>query len=149
MSRSSGSICSGEAKDISAEITEISGLPYKQNLDYLRLIEQLITFRICEQIRCSKYSLNQDNECAKPTVVVEIPLLGTLQIKPIVFHKTHRLTNKASLHFEFKFEPLSGFKKHILDAYATGECAFPTEFANMYGKKLVDIYTGDDSDNDE
>ena len=78
-----------------------------------------------------------------PSVKVEIPLLGNLIIKPVVFHKSHRLTDKPSLHFEYEFEPLSGFKKHILDAYTTKECALPVEFAEEYGQKLVNIYKED------
>lgn len=137
MARSEGSLCSSEAKDYAQEIAQISGLPYKQNLDYLRFIEKLLTYRVTEQVR---EHTNEDN---LPIVEVEIPLLGNLIIKPVVFHKSHRLTDKPSLHFEYEFEPLSGFKKHILDAYTIKECDLPIEFAKEYGQKLINIYEED------
>lgn len=137
MSRSSGSLCSQEAKSFAEELATLTGMSYRQNLDYIRFIEQLMSFRICEQVR--DYAFREDN--SKPTAVVEIPLIGKLTIKPVIFHKAHRLTDKPSLHFEFIFTPMSGFKKHILDAYTLGECTLPTEFANMYGDTLADIYT--------
>ena len=135
MARSEGSLCSREAKNFAEEITEVSGLPYRQNLDYLRLIEQLMIYRVTETVR----ELSED-EGDKPIVSVELPLIGKLVIKPIIFHKSHRLTDKPSLHFEYEFEPHSGFKKHLCDAYIIGECELPTEFAELYGKKLSDIY---------
>lgn len=138
MARSEGSLCSQEAKDIATEIATISGLPYRQNLDYLRFIEKLLTYRITEQVR----ELSTD-DLTMPSVEVEIPLIGILKITPIVFHKSHRLTNTPSLHFDFEFEPLSGFKRHLLDAYITKECALPTDFAKEYGQKLADIYKED------
>ena len=137
MARSEGSSCSKEAKDFASEITTLSGLPYRQNLDYLRLIEKLITYRITEQVRSNSTSTEMQ------PVIVEIPLLGNLHIKPVVFHKAHRLTDKRSIHFEFEFEPLSGFKRHLLDAYDQKECDLPVDFAKEYGQKLVDIYEGE------
>lgn len=138
MARSEGSLCSPEAKDYAAEIAQLSGMPYKQNLDYLRFIEKLVTYRITEQVR-----ENTKSETDLPIVEVEIPLIGNLIIKPVVFHKSHRLTDKPSLHFEYEFEPLSGFKQHIINAYTTKECDLPTEFAKEYGQKLIHIYEED------
>lgn len=138
MARSEGSLCSQEAKDYATEIFQLSGLPYKQNLDYLRFIERLVTYRITEQVR--ELSTDTTN---LPIVEVEIPLLGNLTIKPVIFHKVHRLTDKPSLHFEYSFEPLSGFKQHIINAYTDKECDLPVEFAHEYGRKLVDIYEED------
>lgn len=138
MARSEGSLCSKEAKNFADEITTLSGMPYRQNLDYLRLIEKLLVYRITEQVRN-----NTSQGVEMPSVEVELPLLGILTIKPVVFHKSHRLTDKPSLHFEYDFKPLSGFKKHILTAYLTNECDLPTEFAKDYGKRLADIYRED------
>ena len=135
MARCEGSLCSKEAKVYADELTTLTGLPYKQNLDYLRFLERLLVYRITEQI-CNENAKEED----LPITTVELPLLGKLIIKPILFHKTHRLTNKSSLHFEFEFEPLSGFKKHLCDAYTIKECQLPTDFADMYGEKLSDIY---------
>lgn len=135
MARSEGSLCSKESKSFSEEIALLSDLPYKQNLDYLRLIEELIVYRIAEQVRESKCEDNQN-----PAVVIEIPLIGNLTIKPVIFHKSHRLTDKPSIHFEYTFKPLSGFKKHVLEVYTTGECELPTKFAKQYGQKLVSLY---------
>ena len=134
MARSEGSLCSTEAKNFADEITTLSGLSYKQNLEYLRLIEQLIVYRINEQVR------SQNGVEDLTPVTVEIPLIGTLSIQPVIFHKSHRLTDKPSYHFEFDFEPLSGFKKHILDAYTLNECELPTNFAKLYGQQLADLY---------
>lgn len=139
MARSEGSLCSQEAKDFAQEITTLSGLPYKQNLDYLRLIEKLLIYRLVEQVR----ELSTDTEL--PSTIVEIPLVGNLIIKPVVFHKSHRLTDKPSLHFEYEFEPLSGFKRHLMDAYITKECALPTDFSKSYGQHLANIYKNDES----
>lgn len=138
MARSEGSLCSKDAKEMAKEITTLTGISYKQNLDYLRFIEQLMVYRINEQIR--EHINSGDDKLS--TVSVEIPLIGTLEIKPIVFHKSHRLTDKPSYHFEFDFEPLSGFKKHILDAYTDNECELPTMFAQLYGEKLANLYRG-------
>ena len=140
MSRSAGSLCSKEAKDFADEITTLSGLPYKQNLDYLRLIEKLIIYRVVEQVRecCNFEEIN--NTTSLPPVIIELPLIGNLIIKPVVFHEQHRLTNKPSLHFEYEFEPLSGFRRHLMDAYLTRECEIPMEFSEMYGQKLVNLY---------
>lgn len=138
MARSEGSLCSPEAKDYAAEITQLSGLPYKQNLDYLRFIEKLIIYRVTEQVRAH----NDDND-SLPIIEVEIPLIGNLIVKPTVFHKSHRLTDKPSLHFEYSFEPLSGFKQHIINAYTTKECDLPVEFAKEYGQKLINLYEED------
>lgn len=138
MSRSAGSLCSAEAKDYAKELTQLTNIPYKQNLDYIRFLEQLISFRVCEQVR--EFDKRNTDSVDKATCVVEIPLIGTLTIKPIIFHKQHRLTNTPSLHFNFTFEPLSGFKKHIVEAYTKGECEIPTEFSAMYGQTLNDIY---------
>lgn len=134
MARSRGSLCSAEAKDYAHEIETLSGMSYRQNLDYLRFIEKLVAYRISEQVR-------EKPESKDKVVEVEIPLIGNLIIKPIVFHKAHRLTNTPSYHFEFEFEPLSGFKKHILDAYTMGESEIPTDFAKMYGEKLAELYS--------
>jgi len=139
MARSEGSLCSQEAKDFSEEISQLSGLPYKQNLDYLRFIEKLLAYRVTEQVR--EFATTED---PMPATHIELPLIGNLTIKPVVFHKSHRLTDKPSLHFEYTFEPLSGFKKHILDAYMLKECNLPIEFAKEYGQKLVDIYEEED-----
>ena len=138
MARSEGSLCSQEAKDMAEEISIVSGLPYRQNLDYLRFIEKLLAYRVTEQVR----ELSTEEE-PMPLVDIEIPLLGVLKIKPIIFHKSHRLTNTPSLHFDFEFIPLSGFKRHLLDAYITKECELPTDFAKEYGQKLADIYKED------
>lgn len=138
MARSEGSLCSKEAKRFADEIATLSNLPYRQNLDYLRLIEKLLVYRITEQVRDST-----SQGIDMPSVEVELPLIGVLVIKPVVFHKSHRLTDKPSLHFEYDFKPLSGFKKHILNAYLTKECDLPTEFAKEYGQRLADIYRED------
>lgn len=140
MSRSEGSLCSHEAKCFADEITTISGLPYKQNLDYLRLIEKLIIYRVVESVRETCTSNEITSNTNLPPVQIELPLIGILTVKPVIFHEQHRLTNKPSLHFEYVFEPLSGFKRHLMDAYLTRECEIPMEFSNMYGQKLVDLY---------
>lgn len=137
MARLEGSLCSAEAKDISRELVQLSGMPYRQNLDYLRFIEKLLVYRIAEQVR--EGSTNSE----LPSVVVEIPLIGKLHIKPVVFHKSHRLTEKPSLHFEYTFEPLSGFKKGVLNAFLDKEADLPLDFAKMYGEQLSKLYEGD------
>ena len=51
----------------------------------------------------------------------------------------------GSLHFEYEFEPLSGFKRHLMDAYITKECELPTDFSKSYGQHLANIYKNDES----
>ena len=133
MARSVGSLSTTEAKDMAKELEVLTGLPYKQNLDYLRFIEMLISYRLSEQL------LSCDNKLKK-TCSVEIPLIGVLTITPKIFHKNHHLTDKFSLHFDFKFTPTSAFKKSILTAYQTGECELPLEFSKKYGQYLSDVY---------
>lgn len=135
MARSEGSLCSKEAKTFASELETLTGLPYRQNLDYIRLIERLVVYRITEAIIEAS-----DEESDRPVVKVELPLLGKLVVKPITFHKSHRLTNSPSLHFEFDFEPLSGFKKHLSDAYILRDCKLPTDFAAQYGEKLSESF---------
>lgn len=135
MARSQGSLCSDESKTLAEELETLTGLPYKQNLDYIRFMERLLIYRVTEQV-CEK---SAEFDC-KPITEVELPLIGKLIIKPVTFHKTHRLTEKPSLHFEYEFVPLSGFKKHLCDAYMYQECALPTEFAEMYGQKLNKMF---------
>ena len=135
MARSEGSLCSQEAKVYADELATLTGLPYRQNLDYIRFLEKLLVYRVTESV-CENATAEDD----KPITTVEIPLIGKLIIKPVTFHKTHRLTDRPSLHFKYEFEPLSGFKKHICDAYLYKECQLPTEFAEMYGQKLSDIF---------
>lgn len=136
MARSVGSMSSKEAKLISDELVTLSGTSYKQNFDYLRFIEMLLCYRISESVR--KNGLSPKG--LKPDVTIEIPLIGNLTIKPTVFHRTHRLTNEQSIHFEYEFKPTSCFKTDISKAYETGESDIPIIFTQLYGEKLKDYY---------
>lgn len=136
MARSTGSQSSKEAKQLSQELVVLSGIPYKQNFDYLRFIEMLLCYRIAESIRQHNSVLVGN----KPNVTVEIPLIGKLTIKPTVFHKAHRLTNNQSIHFEYEFKPSSGFKSDIAKAFELGESSLPLVFTELYGQKLRDYY---------
>lgn len=137
MSRSKGSASSTEAKTVSRELEQFSGQPYKYNFDYLRLIELLIIYRVAESI-CS---FPDSADIEDKVVTVEIPLLGNLTILPRKFHAQHRLTNEPSLHFDFKFEPLSCFKSDLIKAYVEKETDLTTMLSNLYGERLKELYS--------
>jgi hypothetical protein len=136
MSRSKGSASSTEAKTISKELEQLSGRPYKNNFDYLRLIELLIVYRVAERI-CE---FPEDADIEDKDVTVEIPLIGNLTISPRKFHAQHRLTNEPSLHFNFRFEPLSCFKSDLLKAYSEKSTDLTTMAANLYSERLKELY---------
>jgi hypothetical protein len=136
MSRSKGSASSTEAKTISKELEQLSGKPYKNNFDYLRLIELLIVYRVAERI-CE---FPEDADIEDKDVTVEIPLIGNLTISPRKFHAQHRLTNEPSLHFNFRFEPLSCFKSDLLKAYSEKSTDLTTMAANLYSERLKELY---------
>ena len=136
MSRSKGSASSTEAKTISKELGQLSGRPYKNNFDYLRLIELLIVYRVAERI-CE---FPEDADIEDKEVTVEIPLIGNITISPRKFHAQHRLTNEPSLHFNFHFEPLSCFKSDLLKAYSEKSTDLTTMAANLYSERLKELY---------
>lgn len=137
MARSAGSLSSQDAKLVAQEIETLTGIPCKKNFDYLRLIELIVCFRIAEQVRDAS---NIDESDFRSPVTVEIPLIGNLTIHPRVFHKTHRLTDKPSIHFDYTFTPSSGFKADVYRAFESGGSSLPSEYSALYGKRLQEIY---------
>lgn len=136
MARSKGSICSKEAKDYAIELETLTGLPAKQNLDYLRFLEMLMVYRVAEQVKAAR-----DKDSVAMSATVEIPLIGDLIISKSIFHKKHTLTDEPSIHFEYEFRPSNAFKNGIYDAWFNDCTQLPREFADMYGQKLQDLYT--------
>lgn len=136
MARYAGSSSSKEAKDIALELEQLGGNTYKYNLDYLRLVELLLAYRIVEQVCDYENDLPIEDKVCK----VEIPLIGKLTITPRKFHDKHRLTDEPSLHFDFDFKPTSGFKADILKAYVHKENELQNVLAEIYGQRLQDLY---------
>ena len=134
--RKIGTILSPECKTYSKDIENITTVPEYINLQYLRLIENLVCQRICEQVLENKKECITDNP-----VTVEIPLIGNLTITPVNWHKSHLGTGKSSLHFDFDFEPLPTFKKHIQSIYTTDNCELISLLSEQYSKILVNNYS--------
>ena len=137
MARSKGSLSSEQAKEISGEMEKLCGTQYKQNFDYLRMIEMLLCQRILEQVS----EFNEDDDIYTKVTSVEIPLIGDIEIHPRVFHESHGVTNRPSIHFDFEFKPSNVFKADVLSAYTKKESPIPEYFSNLYGEELKDIYS--------
>jgi hypothetical protein len=93
-------------------------------------------YRVAERI-CE---FPEDADIEDKDVTVEIPLIGNLTISPRKFHAQHRLTNEPSLHFNFRFEPLSCFKSDLLKAYSEKSTDLTTMAANLYSERLKELY---------
>lgn len=129
--RKVGTILSPECKTYAKDIQDITGVDEYINLQYLRLIENLVCQRICEQI-----VENKKAEVTLEPVSVEIPLIGNLIITPVLNN------NKSdnSLSFMYAFEPLTTFKKHIQSMYSTNNCEIISLLSDNYSKQLVETY---------
>lgn len=127
--RKVGTILSPECKVYASDIEKITGVDEYINLQYLRLIENLICQRICEQMLDNK-RLDVTN---KP-IVVELPLVGNLTIIP------YDSETSSVKQFNFQFEPLSTFKKHIQNIYSTNSCNLISLLSENYANELVKTY---------
>lgn len=136
MARSKGSSSSKETKSFARELEILGGNKFRDNFDYMRLIELLICYRVAEAV-CE---FDEDTNIEDKSVTVEIPLIGDLTIKPSVFHAQHRLTNEPSFHLDFEFEPSSGFNADIRKAYTENSTAITDIFSNLYGDRLKSLY---------
>ena len=129
--RKVGTILSPECKSYAKDIQDITGVDEYINLQYLRLIENLVCHRICENVLENKKA-----EVALEPVTVEIPLIGNLVITPVL--STNK--NDTTLSFMFGFNPLPTFKKHIQSIYSTNNCELISLLSDDYAKKLVETY---------
>lgn len=136
MSRSKGSLSSAQAKEVAQEMSQILGTPYKYNFDVLRVIEMCLCQRIIEQV-CS---YDENTPIEEQVCTVEIPLIGTLTIKPSVFHGAHGITNKPSTHFDITFKPTSSFKQDIGTAYSRERSEIAEELSRVYMDKVHELY---------
>ena len=136
MGRHKGSLSTAEAKDMAKELEQLTGTDYKTNLDYSRMVELLLCYRIAENVCEFPADTPIENKVTK----VEIPLIGELEIKPSIFHDNHRLTNEPSIHFDFSFKPTSGFKADLMKAYVNRESEISDIYASLYGDRLRDLY---------
>lgn len=134
--RKVGTILSPECKSYAKDVESVTQIPETIALQLLRLIENLVCQRICEQMLDNK---NNDKPMSEP-VVVEIPLIGNLKIIPNSWHQNHQGKGRSSLHFDFEFEPLPTFKRHILNIYTTNSCELVSLLSEKYSKILVDSY---------
>ena len=100
LARSKRSLSSDEAKLMSKEMETLFETKYRDNLDFMRMLEMLLIQRIAEQT-CN---FNEDTPVYMMSTKVDIPLVGTLKVIPSVFHAVHGTTKQPSYHFEF--EPL-------------------------------------------
>lgn len=136
MPRSKGSLSTQQAKEISQEVSDLIGTPYKYNLDIMRLIEILLCQRIVEQV--TAYS--DDVPITERDVTIEIPLIGELSIIPNVFHESHGMTNQPSIHFDYVFKPTSAFKQDINRAFAQHQTELPEILTRVYSEKVQEAY---------
>lgn len=136
MPRSKGSLSTQQAKEISQEVSDLIGTPYKYNLDIMRLIEILLCQRIVEQV--TAYS--DDVPVTERDVTIEIPLIGELSIIPNVFHESHGMTNQPSIHFDYVFKPTSAFKQDINRAFAQHQTELPEILTRVYSEKVQEAY---------
>lgn len=136
LARSKRSLSSDEAKLMSKEMETLFETKYRDNLDFMRMLEMLLIQRIAEQT-CN---FNEDTPVYMMSTKVDIPLVGTLKVIPSVFHAVHGTTKQPSYHFEFEFEPSSSFKTDLIKAYTTKESDISYYFSDLYGKELKDLY---------
>lgn len=114
-------------KTIAEDLSLINGLPNKINADYVRNIQQLIIYKICEQ-RLS----------GKKEVAVEIPLIGILTIR-VSNSKAKDLDLKLK-DLSFSFEPFGIFSEDVLKAFNNEGFDLPEMLANRYGDKILKVY---------
>lgn len=136
MPRSKGSLSTQQAKEISQEVSDLIGTPYKYNLDIMRLIEILLCQRIVEQVT----AYPDDVPITERDVTIEIPLIGELSIIPNVFHESHGMTNQPSIHFDYVFKPTSAFKQDINRAFAQHQTELPEILTRVYSEKVQEAY---------
>ena len=136
MPRSKGSLSTQQAKEISQEVSDLIGTPYKYNLDIMRLIEILLCQRIVEQVT----AYPDDVPITERDVTIEIPLIGELSIIPNVFHESHGMTNQPSIHFDYVFKPTSAFKQDINRAFTQHQTELPEILTRVYSEKVQEAY---------
>lgn len=124
--RKIGTILSPECKVYAKDISEITGVDEYINLQYLRLIENLVCQRICEEV----LTIKKEDRAFDP-ISVEIPLMGNLIITQ------QQDSNKL---FTFEFDPLPTFKKHVQNIYNNNSCELISLLSDIYAKKLVETY---------
>jgi len=129
--RKVGTILSPECKVYAKDIEDITGVDEYINLQYLRLIENLVCHRICEQAMINK---KEDN--VMEPITVEVPLMGNLTVTPMKgIHKSD-----TNLSFTFTFDALPTFKKHIQKIYLENSCELISLLSEKYSKELVETY---------
>jgi hypothetical protein len=129
--RKLGTILSPECKSYAKDIQDITGVDEYINLQYLRLIENLVCQRICEKVLD-----NKKEELLFEPITVEIPLIGNLIIIPV------KNTNGkgGNMSFNFSFELLVTFRKHIQKIYNTNDCELISLLSENYSKQLTETY---------
>ena len=105
MARSKRSLSSSEAKEIAKEMQLLFDTKYRDNLNFMRLLEMLLIQRVVEQT-CD---FDEDTPIYSMATSIEIPLIGDLKIIPSIFHEVHGTTKKPSYHFSFEFTPSSSW----------------------------------------
>lgn len=115
------------SKDIAEDLSLINGLPNKINLEYIRNVQQLIMYRICEQ-----------RLIGRKTVSVEIPMLGmlTISIKDTV---TSDINIKPS-DLVYSFEPTKQFNQCVAQAFNNEGFDLPEMLASKYGDRILKVY---------
>lgn len=115
------------SKDIAEDLSLINGLPNKINLEYIRNVQQLIMYRICEQ-----------RLIGRKTVSVEIPMLGMLTIstKDTV---TSDINIKPS-DLIYSFEPTKQFNQCVAQAFNNEGFDLPEMLASKYGDRILKVY---------
>ena len=115
------------SKDIAEDLSLLNGLPNKINLEYIRNIQQLIMYRICEQ-----------RLIGRKTVSVEIPMLGMLTIstKDTV---TSNINIKPS-DLVYSFEPTKQFNQCVVQAFNNEGFDLPEMLASKYGDRILKVY---------
>ena len=136
MARLKGSVSSTEAKTMAQEIETLQGSPYRYNFDFLRLEELILAYKITEKV-CQ---FSDDTPIEERIASVEIPLIGTITVKPRVFHEKHRLTDEPSLHFDFEFSPTSAFKSDVCTAYAKSNTDLAETLSELYSQRVTELY---------
>ncbi len=114
------------SKDIAEDLSLINGLPNKINMEYIRNIQQLILYRICEQRLSGKKSIS-----------VEIPLIGLLTI---YFENVKSELDIKLKDLKFIFEPTNSFGDDVVKAFNNEGFDLPELLANRYGERILKQY---------
>lgn len=121
------SITNKKARLTANDLSLLNGVSEKINEEYLKNIQEIISYNVAEQVREGK-----------DTIVADIPFIGELSIDRNAVISSKK--NDVSYKFEYDFVPSLAFYKSLCKAFDDGDCDLPKILADKYGNKLYNMY---------